>query len=92
MVRAAMGLFQAATAALAAQPARIVAAAPSFAEKVFGLDSGARVAAVSTYFHALGGGGEVGARGRYLNPTVEAMAMWRPALALVHSEQKSVSE
>jgi ABC-type hemin transport system substrate-binding protein len=90
MMRAVTGLLLAATAALAAPPARIVSTAPSFTETVFALGAGDRVVAVSTYCHYPAAVEKLPRVGDYLNPNVEAIARLRPDLVLVHAEQKQI--
>jgi iron complex transport system substrate-binding protein len=74
------------TAALAAQPRRIVSTAPSMTETLFALGLGDRVVAVSQHCHYPPEALNRPKIGSYLRPNVEAIVALRPDLVLLQAK------
>jgi iron complex transport system substrate-binding protein len=83
-------LFLALSAALAAQPRRIVSTAPGITETLFALGLGDRVVGVSQYCHYPPEASKRPQIGSYLRPNVEAIMGLRPDLVIVQSLPDSV--
>ncbi len=85
-------LLLAAAGGLAAQPRRIVSAAPGITETLFALGLGDRVAGVSDYCHYPPEASRLPKVGGYLRPDVEAIVALRPDLTIVQYAPNRVVE